>query len=119
MNNANAPKVDFDELLAEQEEWARRATEVQAQAALAYARLLALAESSDTGQASRVARFVAGTFNGKAHPFDLFDLRGLDVSISDDMLICLDALRWAKADLFKLVPNGEARVRAIIKAWNL
>jgi hypothetical protein len=43
----------------------------------------------------------------------LYDLRGLDVAIGDDMLVCLDALRWAKADLFNLVPNGETRVKGV------
>ena len=118
-----APAVDhaalFAELRAKDAEWQRRATEVQAKAAHAYARLIELAETSDTGQASRIANFVASTFNGRAFLFDLFDLRSLDVGIGDDMLLCLDALRWAKADLYKLVPDGEARVKAVIKAWNL
>jgi hypothetical protein len=37
------------------------------------------------------------------------------VGIGDDMLCCLDALRWARADLYTLVPNGEARVREIVR----
>ena len=73
----------------------------------------------DTGQASRVAKFLASTFNGRAHPFDLFDLRSLDVPISDDMLLCLDALRWARTDLYKLVPDGESRVKAVVKLWQI
>ncbi|MDP2368788.1 hypothetical protein [Rhodoferax sp.] len=119
----NASTVDLATVLAKQRadqaDWQRRATEAQARAAHAFARLLAMAESSDTGQASRIARFVASTFDGRAFPFDLFDLRSLDVAISDDMLVCLDALRWAKADLFNLVPDGEARVKAVVKVWNL
>lgn len=118
-----APDIDsdaiLDELLANEALWQRRAVEAQAQAAHAYARLLDIAETSDTGQASRVAKFLAGTFNGRTHPFDLFDLRSLDVPISDDMLLCLDALRWAKADLFKLVPDGESRVKAVVKLWGI
>ena len=51
--------------------------------------------------------------------FDPFDLRAVDVEISDDMLVCLDALRWGKADLYKLVPDGDRRVRAVIEAWGL
>ena len=100
-------------------EWQRRANEVQAQAAHAYARLLGIAETSETGQAGRVAKFVASTFNGVAHPFDPFILRTLDVRISDDALLCLDALRWAKADLYKLVPDGESRVTAILQRWQI
>ena len=43
----------------------------------------------------------------------------MDVAISDDMLICLDALRWGRADLYKLVPEGEKRVLAVCEAWGL
>ena len=35
------------------------------------------------------------------------------------MLCCLDALRWARADLYTLVPDGDARVRAVIDRWGL
>ena len=35
------------------------------------------------------------------------------------MLCCLDALRWGRADLHTLVPNGDARVRAVIDSWGL
>ena len=38
----------------------------------------------------------------------------LDIEISDDMLRCLDALRWARADLYTLVPDRHARARSII-----
>lgn len=101
------------------DEWARRAGQAQAQAAQAYARLLDLAETRDSGQIARIARFIAATFNGQAFPFDLFELRAVDVAIADDMLVCLDALRWGKADLYKLVLDGERRVLAVCKAWGL
>lgn len=100
-------------------EWNRRASEAQAAAAHAYARLLNLAETRDSGQIQRVAQFIASTYDGATFPFDLFELRTLDIAISDDMLVCLDALRWGKADLFRLVPDGERRVKAICAAWGI
>ncbi len=103
---------DLDEL-------ARRASEAQAAAAQAYARLLNLAETRDSGQIRRVALFIASTYDGATFPFDLFELRTLDVAISDDMLVCLDALRWGKADLFKLVPDGERRIKAVCATWGI
>lgn len=116
----NAVPLDqFAQLRANEEEWDRRASGVQGKAAQAYARLIEIAETSDTGQARRVASFVASTFNGAAFRFDLFDLRALDVDISDDMLICLDALRWARADLYRLVPNGDKRIQRVIALWNM
>lgn len=62
---------------------------------------------------------MASTFNGTVFPFDLFELRSVEVGISDDMLASLDALRWGKADLYKLVPDGERRVLAVIDQWGL
>jgi hypothetical protein len=100
-------------------EWENRAIEAQRRAAQAYARLLELAERHDSGQVRTVATFLAATFNGSDFPFDLFDLRTLDVALADDALACIDALRWGKADLYKLVPDGEARVAQVIKDWGL
>lgn len=94
----------------------RQATHAGAQA---FARLLKLAEERDSGQIPRVMRFLAATYNGRAFKFDPFELRAVDVAISDDMLRCLDALRWGRADLHTLVPNGDARVRAVIDAWGM
>lgn len=106
----------IDAEFAQYEIRARGATQP---AALAFARLLTLAEEDDSGQTPRIARFLAGTFNGRAFPFDLYDLRAVDVAVSDDMLTCLDALRWARADLHTLVADGEARLRAVIRRWGL
>jgi len=41
-----------------------------AQGGQAYARLLDLAETRDSGQVRRIARFIASTYNGQAFPFD-------------------------------------------------
>jgi len=88
-------------------------------AAQALSRLLQLVETRDSGQIPRIARFIAAIYNGQAFPFDLFELRAVDVAISDDMLCCLDALRWGRADLHTLIPDGDARVRAVIERWGL
>ena len=96
-----------------------RSRDAAAAGALAFARLLELAEQRNSGQIVRVVHFIAATYNGQAFTFDLFDLRALDIDISDDMLRCLDALRWARADLYTLVPDGDARVRSVIDRWGL
>lgn len=111
--------MSSDHLERQQREWDARAREAQAAGAHAFARLLALAETRQSGQIHRIARFLASTYNGEIFPFDLFELRAVDVAISDDMLACLDALRWGKADLHKLVPDGEPRVRAVIADWGI
>jgi hypothetical protein len=100
-------------------EWESRALQAQAKAAQAYLRLVEIAERSDSGQAARVARFLASTFNGDRYPFDLFELRALDVALADDALVCIDALRWGKADLYKLLPDGERRIADLIATWGI
>ena len=97
----------------------KRSRTSQAKAAQAYGRLLNMAENRDSGQVRHVAQFLAATYNGSAFTFDLFELRPLDVVISDDMLACLDALRWGKADLYQLVPDGDKRMQAVIALWGL
>jgi hypothetical protein len=110
--NPNAIEAD----IAQCDARSRQSTQAGAQA---FARLLKLAEERDSGQIARIARFLAATYNGQAFQLDLFELRAVDVAISDDMLCCLDALRWGRADLHTLVPNGDARVRGIIERWRL
>lgn len=96
-----------------------RAAAAQGHAAHAFARLLAQAETQHSGQIERIAQFIAASYNGEAFPFDLFLLRTVDVVIGDDMLACLDALRWGRADLYKLVPDGERRVQRVIERWGI
>lgn len=98
---------------------ATRSTEATHHGAQAFARLLQLAETSDSGQARRVAGFVASMYNGRTFPLDPFDMRAVDASISDDMLACLDALRGGQAELFTLVPDGGKRTQAVIRRWDL
>ena len=108
-----------EEIEAALDEYQTRSRAASATGAQAFARLLRLAEERNSGQITRVVRFLAATYNGQAFPLDLFELRAVDVAISDDMLQCLDALRWGRADLYTLVPDGDARVKAVIQRWGL
>lgn len=96
-----------------------RAEESLAAATPAFADLLHLAETRDSGQIRRIAQFIAASYNGECYKFDLLELRMLDVEISDKMLTCLDCLRWAISDLYRLVPDGDARIQAMIDRWGL
>ena len=108
-----------EEIEAALDEYQTRSRAASATGAQAFARLLRLAEERNSGQITRVVRFLAATYNGQAFPLDLFELGAVDVAISDDMLLCLDALRWGRADLYTLVADGDARVRAVIDRWAL
>ncbi len=109
----------ISETVDDLDRFANRSGESTRHGARAFARLLELAETRDSGQIPRIARFIAATFNGEDFPLDPFELRAVDLAISDDMLCCLDALRWGRADLYTLVPDGDARVRAVIERWGL
>ena len=112
MNTAPDTLDDLDTFSA-------RSGEATRKGAQAFVRLLQHAETRDSGQIPCVARFLAATYNGQAFQLDPFELRAVDIAISDDMLCCLDALRWGRADLYTLVPDGDARVRAVIDRWGL
>ena len=103
------------ELSATEHEYEERATLATARAAQAFNRLLQRTTASDTGQAGRVAAFIAAVV-GRAK-FDIYELRILDVEISDDVLMCIDAIRWGKVHLAETVPGGLERAEAICREW--
>ena len=109
----------LDELNRQAREWDNRAMAAQGKGAQAFERLLSLAETRDTGQTRSIAKFLAATYNGQAFSWNLFELRGLDVELGDDCLLVLDCLRWGKANLYELVPNGHLRIEALIAEWGL
>lgn len=83
----------------------------------AFARLLELAAQRDSGQMPRIARFLAAMHNSRVLPLDLFELRAVDIAVSDNRLCCLDALCWARADLYTPISDGGARMRPMIDCW--
>jgi hypothetical protein len=109
------PAKELDDLHS----FANRSRDSTHRGAQAFARLLTLAETRESGQVLCIARFIAATYNGQAFPLDPFELRAVDIAISDDMLSCLDALRWGAADMHTLIPDGDARVRSVIDRWGL
>jgi hypothetical protein len=67
----------------QQDEWNERALAAQRAAAQAFARLLKIAETSDSGQANRIAKFIASCWNGLGFPYDVFELRTFDRAGAD------------------------------------
>lgn len=104
--------------IEELDAYASRASAATVKGAHALERLLRLAETRQSGQIERIASFLGGVWNGKRH-FDLYDLRVLDVEISDDMLAVLDALRWTKVGIGDMVPNGDRRIETVLTAWGM
>lgn len=83
-------------------------------------RLFELAEQSDSGQACRVARFLAGLYNGPRFKFDLTSLRGLDRSLKADCLavLAMDAFIFER-EVHRYFDNGGARFEAMIEDHQL
>ena len=106
-------------LAVQEAEWARRAQDATGAGVVAFERLLKLAETSSSGQVRTVARIIAGLFNGQTFPIDPYDLRTLDVALSDDVMACLDALRRGKQDLHELVPDGSRRTLAVLESLGI
>jgi hypothetical protein len=117
--NTQEPPMGHNSIDAEIAACDARSLQSTQAGAQAFARLVKLAEERDSGQIARIARFLAATYNGQAFQLDLFELRAVDIAISNDMLCCLDALRWGRADLHTLISDGDARVRAVIDRWGL
>ncbi|MCY0853097.1 DUF7673 family protein [Cupriavidus sp. D39] len=100
----------------------QRAAEVRAQdhdrGLDSLVHLLELTES-DTDQASIVAGFLAGLYNGRDFPFDLTDLRRLDEDLFEHCLAVLRLDNSAKAEVHNYFPDGQARFQRMIADWNL
>lgn len=92
-----------------------RADESVAAGREAFERLLLLAEKRyTTDQTEVVAEFIAVVMGfGR---FDLYDFRYVDADIAEDIWTCIETIRWRKARLADLVPDGWARGHAIASA---
>jgi len=66
----------------------------------------AIEEHPGTGQSKRLVRFLAGVYNGADYPFDLTDLRALDVALANACIDYLNYDRLAKAEVHTHLPDG-------------
>lgn len=102
------PRSEWYEYMSEERgRDTERATTGTAAAARAFERLLSFAERSGTNQTRVVATFIASAV-GWTH-FDLYDLRRLDTPIGDDILLCIDGIRWGRCAIPDLVADGRQR----------
>lgn len=85
----------------------------------ALKRLVDLCETRDSGQIARIARLLAGLYNGYAYPFDLTDLRGLDPAILDDCLAVLRMDSCPQQEVHQYFENGDRRFQSIFKSFGI
>ena len=96
----------------------RRTIEQRASSALA--KIVTHIEAHDgTGGARRLVKFVAGLYNGDDYPFDLTELRGLDVELQN---ACLDYLNYDRLGIDEVhthLPGGDKQLHRWLARYEI
>jgi hypothetical protein len=79
----------------------------------------AIRRNPSTGQAGRLVRFLAGVYNGYTYPFDLTDLRALDVALSNACLDYLNYDRLGKHEVHHHLSGGERDLHRWIQEYGI
>ncbi len=72
-----------------------------------------------TGQCARLARFLAGVYNGPRYPFDLTELRALDTSLANACLDYLNYDRLAKQEVHHHLSGGGTQLNRWISDYRI
>ncbi|ENQ7791703.1 hypothetical protein CDO45_02250 [Pseudomonas aeruginosa] len=70
-----------------------------------------------TGQGRVIGRFLLGLYNGPEYPFDLTELRGLDLAKFEDCLRVLMMDYSPEVEIHERVPNGFAIWAELVAMW--
>jgi len=98
-------------------EWTRGDSQALSDAGSALTRLLTRAEELGVRRSKRIAQFLSTVDQKDIVVWPARDMREDEVAISDDMLLCLNALRWQRKALMELVPDGNRRLVNVVRAW--
>ena len=71
----------------------------------------------DSGQSGIVGRFLLSLYNGKAFPFPLTDLRGLDTTLWNDCLAVLRMDRRPEQEVHEYIEDGDAIWSQLKRNW--
>ncbi len=72
-----------------------------------------------TGQARRLVKFLAGVYNGEDYPFDLGELRALDIELANACLDYLNYDRLGKHEVHKHLTNGDRDLHRWLERYEL
>lgn len=72
-----------------------------------------------TGQARRLVRFLAGLYNGPDYPFDLTELRGLDIALANACLDYLNYDRLGITEVHRHLPGGDTQLHGWMRRCGL
>lgn len=105
---------------AEWTETAMRGHTATKKGRVALERLIQMAETRQSGQIGKIALFLWCIWDQtEKSRFDLFDMCGLDVAISDDILSVLDAIRWMQVPIYLMAEHLNKRMPKILHKWGL
>lgn len=106
----------FSLMRAEMAAYTASLPQIRADGEAALRRLLPIAQS-DTGQSRRVAGFLLGLYNGSRFPFDLTDLRALDLGVFRDCMAVLAMDFNLEKEVHKHFENGSAIWERLAATW--
>lgn len=93
---------------------------IRAAGVKALKRLVPVAQR-DSGQSGVIARFLLSLYNGRAYPFSLTDLRGIDSTLWDDCLAVLRLDRRPEQEVHQYIENGDViweGFKTVWRAWH-
>lgn len=76
-------------------------------------------EHDGTGNARRLAWFIAGLYNGDDYPFDLTELRGLDDELANACLDYLNYDRLGISEVHNHLPGGDQQLHRWLERYGL
>ena len=79
----------------------------------------AIGENPTSGQARRLVGFLAGIYNGSDYPFDLTDLRALDIRLANACLNYLNYDRLGKQEVHRHLTGGEQRLHQWLEDYGI
>lgn len=110
--------MSMDNLILDMQAQATRRKEARANGEPALKRLFAVARS-DTGQSRVCAHFLLGCYNGSRFPFDLTDLRGLDIELFEDCIAVLRMDKSPQQEVHHYFENGGQLFEQMVKDWGV
>ncbi|MCU1740043.1 MULTISPECIES: hypothetical protein [unclassified Pseudomonas] len=71
----------------------------------------------DFGQSRIVGRFLLGLYDGDSYPFDLTELRLLDLALFQDCMSVLSMDYQPEVEVHQRVENGQSIWTQLVKRW--
>lgn len=115
-NVESLAKAQWNKYRERLEKHQREQPEIRRIGVQALIRLVRVAQS-DTGQSARIGRFLLGLYNGPRYPFDLTNLRAIDIDLWDDCMAVLAMDQAPEREVHKLIDNGAAIFAEFERRW--